>query len=159
MPGSTQTLARNDFWLFDRAFQRGVHAASEALFPENSDGIPDFRDTDLVARTESYVRRLPPSQRYLVALMFIAAELFTPILMLGWGPMSRRSPERRRADIQWMRKALFPLCLFGDALKAALSMIYLSHPLVVAHTGEFKVRENPGDEFVVEIREVLAADA
>jgi hypothetical protein len=159
MAGSTTELSRQDFWMFDRAFRDGVRSSSEALFPRNPSGAPDYEDTQLVARTERYVRGLPPSQRYLVALLFIAVELFAPVLMLGWGRFSSRSVERRRLGVERMRAAWLPVYIVADALKAALTMIYLAHPKVVAFTGEFKVRKNPGDRYVVEIREARAANA
>lgn len=137
---------------FEGAYSRGLRAAAEALFPL-SDSAPDHAQTDLVRRSTEYVERLPPTQRQLLKLLFVAVELCAPIFSPGLRPFSRRSEETRRKNVSsWQSSWCYPLRLLGDALKATLQMIYLSHPAVVAHIGEYKVCAVPEDTFVVDIR-------
>lgn len=143
----------HSFGLFDNAFRDGVRGTAEALFPINTVGAPDYESTNLVQRTQDYVRGLPPTQRPLVALMFIGIELGAPFIAGGLRRFSRQSPERRVLAVhRWRTSWLFPLRMLGDAVKATLGMIYLSHPTLLRHIGEYKPFANPGDAFDVDIR-------
>lgn len=130
--------------MFSRFFEGrlvdGIRAASEGLFPENDFGAPDWRDTELVARTREYMAELPPPQRRLLVLLFVVVELLAPILLLVPRRFSRLSPERRAAAVRrWRGSRFFVLRVLGDALKATTTMMYMSHPRVVAHIGEYRL--------------------
>lgn len=122
------------FW---NAFREGVHALSEALFPEGQANVPGYEQTDLVARTEAYVNTLPPSQGPLVALLFVAVDWLTPILV-PFGPrMSRRAPEERLSIVErWRNSSWWLFRVLGNAVKASLSMVYFAHPKVFEASGE-----------------------
>jgi hypothetical protein len=138
---------------FDRRFVDGLHASCEALYPPSRNGAPDAEATDLGRRTEAYVRRLPPTIRVQVMLLFAAIEVLAPVLAPLGGRFSRRSPERRLRDVlRWRASRVYPLRLLGNALHAQLQMLYLSHPAVTAFLGEHKPVAYPDDRFPVEIR-------
>jgi hypothetical protein len=123
----------------ERRVEDGIRGAAEGLFPENDFGAPDFRDTDLVRRTREWMDELPPPQRRLLVLLFFTVELLTPILLFVPRRFSRLTPERRAEAVRrWRRSRFFFLRLLGDALKASTTMIYMSHPSVVAHIGEYR---------------------
>jgi hypothetical protein len=149
--GSTRTLMRSDFGWFDQAFRDGVRASCEAMFPVGH-AAPSHLDVQLAPRLESHVRRLPPSQRRLVALMFIAVELAAPVLMPGWGRFSRRTPERRLRDLQALCDRPYPLYLIATALRAQVGMLYLTHPATSAFMGEYKVTARPDDPYQIATR-------
>ena len=148
-----------DWWGLEGAYEAGLRGAAEALFPR-SEFAPDFEDTQLIPRSLEYVGALPPPQRKLLKVLFIALELCAPLLAPGFRRFSRRTPERRRAAVNgWLDSWFYPLRLLGDALKATLQMIYLSHPAAVAHIGEYKVSSVPGDGFDVPIRGTAEVEA
>ncbi len=125
-----------------RRVEDGIRGASEGLFPENDFGAPDWRQTELVRRTREWMDDLPPPQRRLLVLLFVTVELFAPCLLLVPRRFSRLSPERRAEAVRrWRRSRFFFLRLLGDALKASTTMVYMSHPLVVAHIGEYRRAE------------------
>ncbi len=131
---------------FSRRMLDGLTATAEALFPENDFGAPDHLSTDLVARTLDYLDELPPPQRRLLWMLFFAVELLTPFLLLVPRRFSRLAPsERARAVQGWRRSGYFVLRVLGDALKASTTMMYMSHPSVVAHIEAVKSCERPGD--------------
>lgn len=113
----------------------GLRAASEALFPENDIGAPDFRTTEMVPRTLQYLEELPRKQRRLLLLLFAFVEVLTVLFRLR--RFSRLSPESRAALVRGFRRSrLLPLRILGDALKATTTVIYMSHPAALAHIGE-----------------------
>ncbi|MFT6397696.1 MAG: hypothetical protein ACJAYU_002451 [Bradymonadia bacterium] len=150
--------AESDWWILEGSYRSGLAGAAEALFPP-SDTAPDYQGTELILRTTRYVGRLPPPQRKLVKLLFIATELLAPILSPGIRRFSRRKPDRRRANVnKWRTSWFYPARLLADALKATLQMVYLSHPAVLEHIGEYKVSANREDTFRVEIRGSAAVE-
>jgi hypothetical protein len=128
---------------FDRIMLAGLSATAEGLFPENDLGAPDWKSTDLTARTLSYLNELPPPQRRLLWVLFFAVELLAPFLAPGFSRFSSLPP-RRRAQVvrRWRRSPYFLLRVLGDALKASTTMMYMSHPSVLEHIEERKPR-NP----------------
>lgn len=132
------------YWL--RTAMTSIHAVSEAMFPTNDLGAPDFEATDLVHRTREYIDELPPEKRQLLLVLFIFLELATPILSLRFRKFSSFTPERRVKLVQDWRKHWFqPFQWLGDALKATMTMMYFSHPSVVKHLQAFKTCERPTD--------------
>jgi hypothetical protein len=126
----------------ERRVEDGIRGASEGLFPENDFGAPDWRDTELVRRMREYMDELPPPQRRLLVLLFVTVELLTPLLLLRPHRFSRLAPERRAQAVRsWRKSRFFLLRLLGDALKASTTMMYMSHPSVVAHIGEYRAGE------------------
>jgi hypothetical protein len=120
----------------ERHARRGLAAAAEALFPANDNGAPDHRETELVPRTLEYWGLLPRRQRRLLVLLFACVELASPLLLPGWRRFSGRPIEAREAAVRrWRRSSLFPLRILGDALKASLTVLYMSHPAALAHVG------------------------
>lgn len=123
-----------------------IHAVSEAMFPKNDLGAPDYEGTDLVRRTREYLDELPPEQRRLVFALFIFVELATPLLSLRFRRFSAFEPDRRVKLIQDWRSHWFqPFQWLGDALKATMTMMYFSHPAVVKHLQSFKTCERSTD--------------
>jgi len=128
--------------MFERFLQRhaeaGLSAAAEALFPVNDLGAPDYRTTDVVARMLSYLRLLPARQRRLILSLFALLELGAPLLLLRPGRFSRLPVGTREQAIRRFRASRFlPLRVIGDAVKASMTMMYMSHPAALAHVGEF----------------------
>jgi hypothetical protein len=132
---------------FMRRANDGIAAVAEAMFPPNDFGAPDWRDTEMVKRTLEYADELPPAQGRLIRLLFIFVELAAPLLLLGFSRFSRVKLERRTKAIRrWRRSSLLLFRLLGDALKACMTMMYMSHPKVSAYIGEYKTCARPGDK-------------
>lgn len=132
----------------DRRLADAVRAISEVMFPANDIGVPDWQQTEMVARTQEYLTILPPRSRNLLYLLFVAIELGAPLLFVWPGRFSRAPYERRRKVLQRWRTSWFgPFKLLADALKAQLCMTYMSHPAVQEHMGVWKACERPEDPF------------
>ncbi len=115
----------------------GLTAVAEALFPPNAYGAPDWREAEVVPRTLAYLEELPAMPRRLMLALFTAIELSAPVLV-GCRSRFSRLPVRRRVEaLRTLRASQFaPRRLIGDALKATMTMMYVSHPKVMAHIGE-----------------------
>lgn len=132
----------------------GIGATSEVMFPGNEAGAPDWRETDMVARTIDYLDELNPRMRRLILILFIFFEFGSPILLAGVRRFSKLSPERRlRTLLRWRTSKFYPFKILIDALKAQLSMMYMSHQRVQDYMKVFKTCERPGDTLTFEIRE------
>lgn len=124
----------------------GISACAEGLFPENDYGVPDWRATDMVERTCEYLDALPAAQRRLLTSLFVVVELGAVVLAKRLRRFSRMSPDERAAAVRaWRRSRFLPLRVLGDAIKATTTVIYMSHPLALAHIGAYKSCERPGD--------------
>ena len=135
---------RDGFWR--RRTRQGLSAAAEAMFPPNDLGAPDWQEAEVVGRTLRYVEALPPLQGRLVLALFLFVELAAPLLTPGLRRFSRLPRERRTAAIRrWRASRLQLLRLLGDAVKASMTMVYLSHPRVSAFIGEYKTCARPAD--------------
>ena len=131
----------------------GIAAVSEATFPENDFGAPDWKSTQMVRRTIEYLDELPPAQRRLVALLFIAIELGAIFLVFGFRRFSRIAADRRTQVIRdWYHSRKKPLRILGEAIKATTTMIYMSHPSVLEHIGEYRACERTDDSYRIESR-------
>jgi hypothetical protein len=139
------------FWA-NRA-RDGIVALSEVTFPENELGAPDWKSTDMVRRTLEYLDELPPKQRRLLTLLFVFVELGALFLVLGFRRFSR-IPRTRRAEIirGWRHSRLLPLRVLGDAIKATTTMMYMSHPSVIAYIGEYRVCSHEEDPLRIDVR-------
>jgi hypothetical protein len=138
---------------FRRQLVNGITAASEGLFPRNSFGAPDFEQTRMVERTLEYLAELPPAQRRMVSLLFIVVELLAPLLLLRPARFSKIPHAHRAHAVRcWRRSRFFLLRVLGDALKASTTMMYMSHPLVVAYIGEHRACEHPFDALDYPVR-------
>lgn len=136
-----------------RQLVTGITAASEGLFPPNDFGAPDYRDTQMVQRTLAYLQELPPPQRRLLTLLFIAVEWLAPLLLLFPRRFSRMPAAHRAHAVRTWRRSRFMLVrALGDALKAATTMMYMSHPKVVAYIGEHRACEHATDALGYEVR-------
>lgn len=123
--------------MLERFTNAGLGASAEALFPVNDFGAPDFRETEIVARTLDYMRALPATQRRLIQLLFAFVELAAPVLCGSFRRFSRMPAARREAAVRGFRRSRFAgVRLLGDALKATLTMMYMSHPRALAYVGE-----------------------
>lgn len=139
------------FWA-NRA-RDGIAALSEATFPENDLGAPDWKSTDMVRRTLEYLDELPPKQRRLLVLLFLFVELGAIFLVFGFRRFSRIRLARRTAIVRgWRCSRLLPLRVLGDSIKAATTMIYMSHPTVVAYIGEYRVCSHEEDPQRIDVR-------
>lgn len=142
----------SDGFLADRAAD-GLRATVEALYPANDYGAPDFRDADMVDRTFEYWRALPVRQRRLLMALFALVELAAPLLIPGLRRFSRIPIDRRERAVRDFRRSRFlPLRLLGDALKAATTVIYMSHPSVLKYIGMYSACERPMDPMPVTVR-------
>jgi hypothetical protein len=138
---------------FERSMLSGLSGTAEALFPENDYGAPDHRTTDLVPRTLEYLAELPVSQRRLLTTLFVLVELAAPFLIVGFRRFSRLSSDRRVNSVRaWRRSRVLPLRLLGDALKATMTLVYMSHPLALAYVGAFAASPRPLDRLQVPVR-------
>ncbi|MHB8872177.1 MAG: hypothetical protein ACYC8T_00680 [Myxococcaceae bacterium] len=115
----------------------GLTAVAEAMFPPNAYGAPDWREAEVVPRTLAYLEELPAMPRRLILALFTAVELSAPVLVGCRSRFSRLPVNRRTEAIRALRESGFsPKRLIGDALKATMTMMYVSHPKVMAHIGE-----------------------
>jgi hypothetical protein len=127
--------------MIERCAITGLQASAEALFPANDYGVPDYRDTDLVARAVLYWRSLPTRQRRLIILLFTTIELCAPLLIFGFRRFSRLSlPCREQAVRRFRRSRALPLRILGDALKATLTFLYMAHPAALDYIGATRSR-------------------
>lgn len=124
---------------------RGATAASEALFPKNSLGAPDWQGAAVVDRLDRYYGELPPPSRRLIVLLFTAVELW-PLVALRFRTFSRLKPEARLGFVRrWRASRVYPIRLIGESTKALLTMMYLSHPDALRYIGAYTVSPRPGD--------------
>jgi hypothetical protein len=138
---------------FGRRLDDGIRGVAEAFFPHNALGAPDFEQAEVLARTRAYLGELPPTQGRMLSALFLAVELAAPLLVPSFRRFSRLAPERRaRAVRRWRASRLYLIRLLGDALKATMTMMYMSHPAVIAYTGQFTRCENADDPCRVELR-------
>ena len=118
------------FWM--RLAMAGIAATSEATFPENDLGAPDWKSTAMVERTLEYFDELPPRQRRLLVLLFVFTELAAGLLSWRLSRFSRLPARHRTWAIHCFRRSeLMLLRVLGDALKATATMMYMSHPLAI----------------------------
>ncbi len=136
-----------------RRVRDGIGATSEVMFPGDSKGAPDWRETEMVERTLDYLTELSPRMRRLIMFLFIFFEFGSPLLLAGIRRFSKLSPDRRlRALMRWRKSRFYPLKILIDALKAQLSMMYMSHQLVQDYMRVFKTCDRPNDTLKLEIR-------
>ena len=139
------------FWM--RIATDGIAASSEAVFPENDLGAPDWKSTEMVARTLEYLDELPPRPRRLLVPLFVFVELAAAVLLLRFTRFSRLPVVRRtRAIRAWRRSPLLVVRVLGDSLKATTTMMFMSHPLVIEHLGEYRANERPLDRVKITAR-------
>jgi hypothetical protein len=135
---------RPGFWR--RRTLDGLTAVAEAMFPPNDLGAPTWQEAEVVPRTLLYTEALPPTQGRLVLALYLFVELAAPLLVPGFHRFSRLPLARRTLAIRGWRRSRFQLFrLLGDAIKAAMTMVYLSHPKVSAFIGEYKTCARPAD--------------
>jgi hypothetical protein len=83
--------------------------------------------------------------------VFIELAAFT--LIPGFKRFSAHPAARREQAVRAFRRSrLLPLRLLGDALKASTTVMYMSHPAVLAYIGMYSGCERPTDPLVVEVR-------
>ena len=145
-------MAQTDgFWM--RRTADGIRGVSQAMFPTNDLGAPDWQQAAVVERTVEYLGMLPPHMRRLLMLLFVAVELAAPLLFVSPGRFSRASLARReRVLAAWKRSRLPFLKLLYDALKAQLCMMYLSHPAVQRHMQVWKTCGRENDPLALPVR-------
>lgn len=127
--------------------RHSIAACAEGLFPTNDQGIPDWMSTQVTERTLSYLQVLPPFERHLLGLLYVGIDLVP--LLLGHFARLSSLPATRRAELvnAWRVGEITPLRQLGDALKAQLTMMYLSHPQAIAYVGETAICTNDEDVF------------
>ncbi len=142
---------RNSFIM--RRVTNGIRGLSEALYPVNDFGAPDWQDVDMVKRTYQNLFLMPPFQRFLLLVLYCVSEIVLPLLVPAIKPFSKVSLENRIKTLQRMKKSkIFFIRLFSEAIKAALQMIYMSHPTVLEYIGEYKHCPMPKDPFAMPIK-------
>lgn len=133
---------------FARTARRSVQAVAEVYFPENEFGAPDWRDTDMVNRTMAYLQTIPPTNRRMIYLLYIAVEWLAPLWLAGIGRFSRRSLAfRKRAVHRWQTWDFIVFRLLNDGLKAQLTMLYCSHATVQRYLGVWKSCARSADPY------------
>lgn len=144
------------FWM--RLAMAGIAATSEATFPENDLGAPDWKSTAMVERTLEYFDELPPRQRRLLMLLFVFTELAAGLLSWRLSRFSRLPARHRTWAIHCFRRSeLMLLRVLGDALKATATMMYMSHPLAIEWIGEYRVCDRPLDPVKIAVRPAALA--
>ncbi len=148
-------------WLME-IVRAGIGAVAEAVFPKNPRGIPDFETAEMVTRTLEYMEELPPAQRRLYVFFFAFIELAAPLLVPCFSRFSNLAANRRTEAIRgWRRSALLPFRLIGDAAKATMTMMYMSHDSVMVYLQAYKTCGRTSPELEIEhrpqAREALAA--
>jgi hypothetical protein len=139
----------------------GIRAAAESMFPENDLGVPDWRATRLVDRTLEYIGELPPAQRRLIMALFVVLELIGGWLLFRPRRFSKLTVALREEAVRgWRASKVHLLRMLGDSLKAVLTMVYASHPSVMAYLGEYRSCENRLDDVAMRVdRNALGAPA
>lgn len=144
-------MTRHGFWA-NRTVD-GITALSEATFPKNDLGAPDWESTQMVQRTLEYLDDLPPKQRWLVSSLYLFVEVAAIFLVRGFRRFSKHTAERRSAIIRgWRQSGWLVFRVLGDAIKATTTMMYMSHPSVLAYIGEYRACAHPGDPVEIEVR-------
>jgi len=137
----------------------GVAAAAEAMFPEGVDGAPDWLSTRLVERTRAYLDELPPAPRRLLLMLYVTLEWGSPLTSGRVRRFSRLPVGEREALLRrWRVSRVRPLSIVADAVKAHLTMMYMSHADVLRHVGMYKTCVRPHDALVVPTRPRGAAE-
>jgi hypothetical protein len=138
---------------FERRALDGLGASAEALFPANDYGAPDYRSTELVGRMVAYLDELPRDKRRLLLTLFCVVEMGAPLLVPTFSRFSRLPVIRREDAVRrWRGSRFLPFRLIGDALKATTTLIYMSHPLALAHVGAYSTCERPLDPMLLPTR-------
>ena len=106
-----------------------------------------------------YLNELPFRQRRLLLSLFVLVELAAPFLIPGFSRFSRLPVlVRERAVRRFRQSRVLPLRLLGDALKATMTIMYMSHPVALAHIGMYSACLRPEDALPVPVmRDALAA--
>ncbi len=132
--------------LINRIADKGLASLAEACFPECDSEAPDFKQTEMVARTHEYLALLPKEQQRLLTALFVLVELGSPVLTKTGRRFSKLPVAQRTAAINAWRASTFSgHRMVGDAVKGLMTMMYMSHPDVMQHVGEFRVCEHPDD--------------
>lgn len=132
----------------ERSTRACVAAVAEVYFPENDAGAPDWRETEMVDRTMHYLTTIPPQNRRLLHVLFLAVQFLTPLWLAGIGRFSKRSLAfRQRAVRRWQTWDFIVFRLLSDALKAQLTMTYCSHPSVQKYLGIWKTCARDADPY------------
>lgn len=108
----------------------------EALYPENDLGAPTWRDADMVDRAGELWDELPPEARFLMEALYGGLELAGAAFAPALGRLSALPVERRYRMLDRMRRSrVWPLRFIAEAVKTSSTMVYMSHPAVLAHIG------------------------
>lgn len=146
-----RAVSDHGFWM--RIAIAGIAATSEATFPENDLGAPDWKSTEMVSRTLEYLDDLPPRQRRLLVALFAFVELGSALLLLRFSRFSKLPVRRRTQAIAFWRRSRFLLLrVLGDSIKATTTMMYMSHPSASAYVGEYRVCDRPLDRVKLPVR-------
>lgn len=132
----------------ERTTRASVQAVAEVYFPENDLGAPDWKQTQMVERTMAYLMTIPPRNRRLIRILYMAVEWLAPLWLAGIGRFSKRSLAfRKRAVHRWQTWDFIVFRLLSDALKAQLTMTYCSHPAVQKYVGVWKTCAREADPY------------
>ncbi len=133
--------------------KNGITAAAQVFYIPNNKGVPDYRQTDLISRTEAYIDSLPKRQYNLLSTLFVFAEMLLPKLYGYFGKWSLLPQEKKEIIMKKVQKSRFYLVRsIYDSLRAVMAMMYLSHSDALAFIGHYKTQEVPGDELEVIIK-------
>jgi len=140
-----------------RRLTAGIAAASEATFPQNELGAPDWKSTEMVRRMFEYLDDLPPPQRRLVKALFLFVEVAAIVLAGRLCRFSKLPVEARTAVIRrWRASRWLAFRVLGDAVKATTTMIYMSHPSVIRYIEEYRCCARPLDPLEIPLRKLHA---
>lgn len=115
---------------------QGFQAVCEALYPDNDFGAPSWRDADMVTRAAVLWDALPPPQRLMLEGLYAGLELGGAALAPRLGPLSKLSIDTRFRLFDRLRKShVWPLRFVAEAVKSSSTMVYMSHPGVLAYVG------------------------
>ncbi|MFH1462832.1 MAG: FAD-dependent oxidoreductase [Pseudomonadota bacterium] len=119
----------------DRRSWAFVTAAGDTLFPPGGAVPPSSEDVDVPGYLDAWMAGLPPAQRRLIGLLFLALEQATLIWGRGVGGRLRRfselPPAAREAYLHRLEQhPLFPVRALLAALRTIFSFAYLDRPAV-----------------------------
>ena len=139
--------------IIDKSVFKTIEASCEVFFPENDEGVPDYRQTNLAQFTYDYLMLLPPKQIFLLKMFYILLGFFPQLLFSSFRKLHNLSPEKRSRLFKRIEKSkIYRLRLIIDGLKANLRMIYLNRPEALAFVGEYRLRKYENDSLEIETR-------
>ncbi|RME93132.1 MAG: hypothetical protein D6767_01675 [Candidatus Hydrogenedentota bacterium] len=134
----------------EKLLRKPLESIGRAFFPENDFGAPSWKDVDLVKRTLDMNKMLPPKTGRQLDLLYLAAYWIFPIFVFRIPPLSLYSTKTQTKIFQKMAASRnYFIRSLADAVKASITMVYMSHEKVVKYIGEKDHCPLPNDPFKI----------